>query len=409
MGQRLGAAQQLEPGGKAGAGFIGLCEPHVVGNEWSYVKECLDTGWVSSVGSYVDRFEREFAARVGARFAIAMGSGTAALHIAALVSGVGADDEVVTPAVTFIAPLNAMRYAGAWPVVVDVDPDFWQMDPRQVRAFLTEDCSRQGEALINRHTGRRVRAVMPVDILGHPNDLDAVHAVTAEFGLTVIEDATESLGARYKDRPLGQLSPVTCFSFNGNKLITTGGGGMLVTDDEALARRARYLATQAKDDPLEYIHSAVGYNYRLTNVLAAMGCAQLEQLDAFIEKKRAIAARYTEAFRDVPGITPMREAPWAYSAFWMFTVLVDEPAFGRDSRALLRLLGEQKIQARPLWQPMHQSTAHAGAWSRPCPVAESIHARALSLPCSVGLTDADQGRVIAAVRAAAALEVSDDR
>lgn len=373
----------------------------MAGNEWRYVKECLDTGWVSSVGSFVDRFEREFAAEVGVRCAVAMGSGTAALHIAALVSGVEPGDEVVAPAVTFIAPLNAMRYAGAWPAVVDVDPDFWQLDAPQVRRFLVEDCERRGGTLVNRHTGRRVRAVMPVDILGHPVDLDAIHALADEFSLTVIEDATESLGARYKDRPLGQRSPVTCFSFNGNKLITTGGGGMLVTDDEAKAKRARYLATQAKDDPLEYIHSTVGYNYRLTNVLAAMGCAQLEQLDAFVAKKRAIAARYVEAFRDVPGITPMREAPWARSACWLFTVLVDDARFGRDSRALLRRLADQRIQTRPLWQPMHRSAAHAGAWSRPCPVAEAIHARALSLPCSVGLTAADQERVIAAVRAAA--------
>lgn len=373
----------------------------MAGNEWHYVKECLDTGWVSSVGSFVDRFEKEFAERVGVRCAVAMASGTAALHIAALVSGIEPGDEVVSPAVTFIAPLNAMRYAGAWPAVVDVEPDFWQLDAAQVRRFLVEDCERRSGVLVNRHTGRRVRALMPVDILGHPVDLDAIHALADEFSLIVIEDATESLGARYRDLPLGRRSLVTCFSFNGNKLITTGGGGMLVCDDEATAKRARYLATQAKDDPLEYVHGTVGYNYRLTNVLAAMGCAQLEQLDAFVAKKRAIASRYVEAFRDVPGITPMREAPWAFSAFWLFTVLVDEKAFGSDSRALLRRLADAKIQARPLWQPMHQSAAHAGAWSRPCPVAESIHARALSLPCSVGLTEGDQERVIAAVRAAA--------
>ena len=373
----------------------------MAGNEWRYVKECLDTGWVSSVGSFVDRFEREFAARVGARFAVAMGSGTAALHVATLTAGIGAGDEVITPAVTFVAPLNAVRYTGAWPVVVDVEPDYWQLDPQQARRFLDEDCERRGAAVVNRHTGRRVRAILPVDILGHPADLDAVRQLADDFSLTVIEDATESLGALYKERPLGQISPVTCFSFNGNKLITTGGGGMLVCDDEGTAQRARYLATQAKDDPVEYVHAAVGYNYRLTNVLAAMGCAQLEQLDSFVAKKRAIAARYVDSFRDLPGITPMREAPWAHSAFWMFTVLVDEAQFGMDSRALLRRLGEQKIQARPLWEPMHRSAAHAGAWSRPCPVGESIHSRALSLPCSVGLTHEDQERVIAAVRAAA--------
>jgi perosamine synthetase len=392
------AAPKLEPGGRGGAGFIGLCEPHVAGREWEYVKECLDTGWVSSVGSFVDRFEREFAAAVGARNAVAMGNGTSALHIALLISGIGAGEEVVTPSLTFIAPLNTVRYVGAWPAIVDVEPDYWQMDPAQLETFLVEDCRREGGSVVNRRSGRRVTGVMPVDILGHPCDLDAILAIAEEFGLAVIEDATESLGARCRDRPLGRVSPVSCFSFNGNKLITTGGGGMLVTDDEALARRARYLATQAKDDPLEYVHKAVGYNYRLTNVLAAMGCAQLEQVDAFVAKKRAIAARYVEALRDVPGIAPMREAPWAFSSFWMFTVLVDERAFGLDSRALLGRLGEQKIQTRPLWQPMHRSAAHAGAYARSCPVAERLHACALSLPCSVGLTDADQERVIVAVR-----------
>lgn len=388
------AALRLEPGGKAGAGFIGLCEPYVAGREWEYVKECLDTGWVSSVGSFVDRFEREFAAAVGARHAVAMGSGTAALHIALLVSGIGRDEEVVIPALTFIAPANTVRYVGAWPVVVDVEPDYWQLDPRALEAFLREDCNRRGGAVVNRHTGRRVRAVMPVDILGHPCDLDPIHALAAEFGLVVVEDATESLGARYRGRSLGEISSVTCFSFNGNKLITTGGGGMLVTDDEALAARARYLATQAKDDPLEYVHHSVGYNYRLTNVQAAMGVAQLEQLDAFVARKRSIADRYVAALAGVPGITPMREAPWAFSAFWMFTVLVEASLYGRDSRAVLRALADAGIQARPLWQPMHRSVAHAGAWSRPCPVAEHVHARALSLPCSVGLVPVAQDRVV---------------
>jgi perosamine synthetase len=294
-----------------------------------------------------------------------------------------------------------VRYANAWPVVIDVEPDYWQMDPARVRAFLTSDCERRGGVLTNRHTGRRVRAIMPVDVLGHPCDLDAMHALAAEFGLIVIEDATESLGASYKGKALGPLSPVTCFSFNGNKLITTGGGGMLVTDDEAKAKRARYLATQAKDDPLEYEHHTVGYNYRLTNVLAAMGCAQLEQVDAFVAKKRAIHARYSEAFAGLPGLTPMKEAPWARAAFWMFTMLVDETTFGIGSRPLLKELGEQKIQTRPLWEPMHQSQAHAGAYSPGCPVAERLHAQALSLPCSVGLTDEDQERVIEAVRNAA--------
>ena len=398
MSSNVTPGPRLEPGGKVGGGFVGLCEPHIAGHEWEYVKECFDTGWVSSVGAFVDRFEREFAQRAGVDHAVAMGSGTAALHIALLVSGIRAGDEVIAPALTFIAPLNAIRYVGAWPVVLDVDATYWQLDPNEVRRFLGTDCERRGGKLLNRHTGRPVTGIMPVDILGHPADLGELRSVADEYGLTLIEDATESLGAKYRDVPLGSISPVTCFSFNGNKLITTGGGGMLVTNDASLAKRARYLATQAKDDPLEYIHNVVGFNYRLTNVLAAMGCAQLEQLDDFVVRKRVIATRYAEAFADIDGIDPMREAPWASSAFWMFTVLVDELRYGCDSRSLLRRLGEDKIQARPLWQPMHRSLAHAGAWCGSCPVADTVHARALSLPCSVGLSAADQARVIEAVR-----------
>jgi perosamine synthetase len=193
---------------------------------------------------------------------------------------------------------------------------------------------------------------------------------------------------------------MACFSFNGNKLLTTGGGGMLVTDDDRLAARARYLTTQAKDDAVEYVHREVGYNYRLTNLLAAMGLAQLERLDAHLAAKRRIAARYTEALGDVPGLTPMAEAPWAESAFWMYTLTVDPERFGTTARALMAQLGRAGVQTRPLWQPLHRSPAHAGAYATACPVADRVHAQALSLPCSVGLTTADQDRVIAAVRAA---------
>jgi perosamine synthetase len=240
--------------------------------------------------------------------------------------------------------------------------------------------------------------MMPVHILGHPVEMGAVLELARRFGLKVIEDATESLGATWHGRPVGQLGDIACFSFNGNKLITTGGGGMLVTNDEALAKRARHLTTQAKDDPIEYMHSEVGYNYRLTNVLAALGVAQMEVLDEYIEKKRAIAARYAEGLGDVPGITLMSEAPWARSVYWLYTVLVDEKAYGMDSRALLRRLGERKIQTRPLWQPLHQSGAHRGESHTECPVAERLNRDALSLPCSVGLTEAEQARVIEAIR-----------
>jgi perosamine synthetase len=377
---------------------IPLCVPNIGGNEWTYVKECLDTGWVSSAGEYVVRFEREFAGRVGGGFAVATVNGTAALHVALVAAGVGPGDEVIVPALTFIAPANAVRYTGAYPAFVDVDPEYWQVNPTDVRVFLEEDCEPRDGGLHNRQTGRAVRAILPVDILGHPCDLDALRTLAEEFGLAMVEDATESLGALYRDRPLGQWSSLTCFSFNGNKVITTGGGGMVVTPDEALARRMRYLTTQAKDDAVEFVHRDVGFNYRLTNVQAAMGCAQLERLDDFVQRKRDIARRYREGLADLPGIVMMGEAPWARATFWLSTILVEGVRANIDSRGLLRALAAQGIETRPLWQPLHRSAAHTGSFARPCPVAERLNREALSLPSSTGLDPLVQGRVIESIR-----------
>lgn len=376
------------------AGLIPLCVPEIRGNEWTYIKECLDTNFVSSVGAYVDRFERDIAARVGTRYAIATVNGTAALHIALLVAGVQPDDEVLVSTLTFIAPVNAIRYAGAYPVFVDAEPDYWQMDVHKAIEFLERECRWTNGELRDQANGRRVKAIVPVDILGHPVDMDPLIAVARKYNLVIIEDATESLGAKYKGRMAGQLGDIACLSFNGNKLITTGGGGMIVTDNEAMARKAKYLTTQAKDDPLEFVHGAVGYNYRLTNVQAALGVAQLERLDEYIGIKRRIAETYAAALRDVPGIAPMREAVWAFSVFWMFTALIDAAQFGMDSRALLRHLDANKIQTRPLWQPVHLSPAHRGMRASDCTVAERLNRDAISLPCSVGLTPQEQQRVI---------------
>jgi perosamine synthetase len=373
--------------------MIPLCVPEIRGNEWKYIKECLDTNWVSSVGPFVDRFEQELAAYVGTRYAVATCNGTAALHIALLVAGVQPNDEVLVSTLTFISPANAVRYVGAWPVFIDAEPDYWQMDPQKVMDFLEQECHWNNGELCNKTTGRRVKAILPAHILGHPVDMDPILEVARRYNLVVIEDATESLGAKYKGRMVGHMGDVACFSFNGNKIITTGGGGMIVTDNENLARKAKYLTTQAKDNPVEYIHNEIGYNYRLTNIQAAMGCAQLEQLDDYIAAKRRIAATYTQAFRDVAGIHPMREAPWAFSVFWMYTARVDEVQYGIGSRVLLRSLGRAGIQVRPLWQPLHRSPVYAGSQAADCPVAEQLNREALSLPCSVGLSAADQQRV----------------
>jgi perosamine synthetase len=275
-----------EPGVPGPPGFIPLCVPEIRGNEWDYIKECLDSNWVSSVGAFVDRFEGAVANYVGTEHAVATVSGTAALHIALLVAGVQPDDEVLVPTLSFIAPANAIRYVGAWPVFIDAEPIHWQMDPVKVQGFLENECRSQGGNLINRTTGRRVKAILPVHILGHPCDMDPILEVADRYELITIEDATESLGAQYKKRMAGKLGQIACFSFNGNKLITTGGGGMIVTDNQAWAERARYLTTQAKDDPIEYFHSEIGYNYRLTNIQAAMGVAQMEQIENFINQKK---------------------------------------------------------------------------------------------------------------------------
>jgi perosamine synthetase len=320
----LSNTEKLVPGAPPSAGFVPLIVPEIRGNEWRYVKECLDTNWVSSGGGYVDRFERLMAERAGTKFAVATVNGTAALHIALLLAGVERDDEVLVSALTFIAPANAIRYANAWPVFIDAEPCYWQMDPTRVVDFLERGCHWDGQALRNRQTGRRVKAILPVHILGHPVDLDPILAVAEKYALPVIEDATEGLGARYKGKNLGGIGQAGCFSFNGNKIITTGGGGALVTDNAEWAARAKYLTTQAKDDPVEYIHGAIGYNYRLTNLLAAMGCAQMEQLDDFIEAKRQIANRYLEPLATLPGLRLPQEADWAFSTFWMYTIQVDQ-------------------------------------------------------------------------------------
>ena len=397
MNDSVAAPISFEPGAGTAEGTIPLCVPSISGNEWLYVKECLDTQWVSSVGPFVDRFEGLVAAYVGTRHAVATSSGTAALHVALLVAGIQPDDEVLLPSLTFIAPANAVRYVGAWPVFVDSEPDYWQIDPDRVLDFLNRECHWLEGKLVNRLTRRRVKAIMPVHALGHPVDFEPILEAAEKYGLVVIEDATESLGAEYKGRKVGNLGHIACFSFNGNKIITTGGGGMIVTNNAEWSAKAKYLTTQAKDDPLEYEHSEVGFNYRLTNIQAAMGCAQMEQLPRFIEAKRRIAAAYTKAFGAVSGVSTMAQANWARSIFWLNTVLIDEKEYGSDSRTLMKRLAQRGIQARPLWQPLHKSAAHLNAQALGGHVAEQLNRRALSLPSSVGLSAEDLQLVISAI------------
>ena len=283
-------------------------------------------------------------------------------------------------------------------MLIDAEAAYWQMDPQRVCDFLRRQCTWKNGQLRNQATGRRVRAVLPVHVLGHPCDMDAILEVARKFELLVVEDATECLGALYKGRMTGALGDIACFSFNGNKLITTGGGGMIVTDRADWAAKAKYLTTQAKDDPLEYVHCEIGYNYRLTNVLAAIGVAQMERLDEHLAAKRRIAAFYARELQAVPGIETMPEAEWAKSAFWMYTVLVNAASYGMGSRELLRKLAAAGIQTRPLWQPIHCSPAYADLPPQSCPVSERLHRDALSLPCSVGISQSQLQRVVGAIK-----------
>jgi perosamine synthetase len=378
--------------------MIALSEPHLAGREWEYVKDCLDTGWVSSVGSYVTCFENLLAAESGASHAVATSSGTAALHVALLVAGVEPGDEVLVSTLTFIAPANAVRYVGATPVFVDAEPDYWQMNTERVADFFQSGCRVENGRLINRSTGARVAAILPVHVLGHPVNMADLLTLGREYNIPVIEDATESLGSKYRGVPTGALGDIGCFSFNGNKIITTGGGGMIVTGRADWADRARYLTTQAKDDGLEFIHGAVGYNYRLTNLLAAVGCAQMEQLSSAVATRRDHARYYREALADITALVVAPEAPWATSNCWLTTVLLPAKCSFERRVEMIAQLGAVGVQARPLWQPMHLSPAHQPARCLGGEVAVEIQRRAISIPSSVSLTVQQRLHVVSALR-----------
>jgi perosamine synthetase len=377
------------------------CAPDVSGNEAPYTAAVIRHGQIGPAGEYLSRFEHEVAQITGARHAVATSSGTAALQMALLLAGVQPGAEVIVPAWTFVATANAVRHAGAHPVTLDVDPHYWQLDPGQVDRFLTERCHHQDGHLVNIATGRPVTAIIPVHLLGHPAPLDELRALSSRSRLELIADAAQALGASYRGRPVaaGGLSAI---SFNANKIITTGGGGAICTDDRALATRARYLIGQARDHPDEYRHGEVGYNYRMSNVAAAIGCAQLERIGAFLAAKQLIATTYEAALAGIGGITFPCQAEWAVSNRWLASITVDERSFGMTAATLRAHLADNGIQTGPPWTPLHRTGAHHGTSPWPCPVADRLAATAVHLPCSTTLTASRQYRVINVIRQAAA-------
>jgi perosamine synthetase len=367
------------------SGRVALHEPWFNGNEEAYVQDCIRTGWVSSVGSYVDRFERDVAAASGTAHAVAIVNGTSALHVALLLAGVKPGDLVICPPLTFIGTANAISYCGADPIFVDIDPATLGLDPVGIGDLLRDQCRRDAGAMTHVPTGRRIGAILPVHIFGHPVDMDPLVALAAEFGLPVIEDACESIGSTYRNRPCGSLSPIGVISFNGNKVVTTGGGGAIVTNDADLARQAKHLTTTARRaDSNNFIHDQVGFNYRLPNLNAALGCAQLESLADKIARKRLLAQTYAALFAGLAGVRFFRETPWARSNYWLNALLFDEPeardTFLRDTKA-------RDIETRPCWtlmcdMPMYETAPRAGALDQ----ARACQARIANIPSSPQLT-----------------------
>ncbi len=350
------------------------------------------------MGIFVDQFEGAVARYTHRKFAVACASGTAALHTALLVAGVGQGDEVIMPTLTFAAPAFAVRYTGAWPVFIDVEPRHWQLDLQKTEDFLSQECKSVRGVLVNRRTKRHVKAVIPVHLLGHSVDMIPLMKLAKRYGLIVIEDVAESIGSQYQGRKTGFFGDIACFSFNGNKIITCGGGGMLAMDDRHMAQRARHLTTQAKADSVEYTHDAIGYNYRLTNVQAAIGLAQMEKLDEFVEKKRAIAKRYAQGLLRIEGVALPQEARGNKSIFWLYTVLIDAKRYCMDSRMLMKKLSMAGIQSRPLWQPLYLQKVFQGCDAYQITEADRLYKGALSLPSSLTLTPSQQRRVIELVR-----------
>jgi perosamine synthetase len=364
---------------------LALHEPEFAGREWDYVKECLDTGWVSSVGSYVDRFERELAACTGTACAVATSNGTAALHICLLLAGVQPGDEVLMPALTFIATANAASYAGAVPHFVDSEAISLGVDAARLDAHLQGSANVVDGVCRNRRTGAAIRALVVMHVFGHPADLDTLAEVARRWHLVLIEDAAESLGSSYGGRHTGNVGLVSALSFNGNKVVTTGGGGAVLTNDPVLGKRAKHLTTTARTPHRwNFLHDEVGYNYRLPNLNAALGCAQLERLPDMVARKRQLAKRYDAAFAAVPGVRFLREPAGTTSNYWLNAIVLDEANLAlRDD--VLAQLNDAGYMSRPVWTLMHRLPMYAACPRADLGRAEQLEARVINLPSSAKL------------------------
>jgi perosamine synthetase len=363
--------------------MIPLCVPEVRGNEWKYVKDCLDTNWVSSVGSYVDKFEVDFAKYLGAEAAVVTMNGTAALQLAMITLGIGEGDEVIVPSMTFISSVNSIKYTGAEPVFVDVCRDTYVMDVDKVEKLITP----------------KTKAIMPVHIYGYPVDMDKLNQIAKKYNLYVIEDATEALGTTYKGKMVGKIGDIGCFSFNGNKLITTGAGGMLVTNNQDVAKRAKYLSNQTKtikENGAMY-HEEIGFNFRMPNILAAVGVAQLEMVPEYLEVKRRNAKLYNELLKDIEGIRLIKECEEVNNSYWLYSIIVEDN-FKVSRDELLKILGNNEVMARPFFIPVHSMKPYMDCKKGNMDVTVEISNKGINLPSSVSLTEEEVKEICKVIR-----------
>lgn len=362
--------------------FIALHEPKFAGNERAYLADCIDSTYVSSIGKYVDRFEQLVAEYTGVKYAIATVNGTAALHIALKLAGVSQGDEVITQPLSFIATCNAISYCGAKPVFIDVDLDTLGMSPISLRAFLDANATKTTLGCINNKTGRRISAVVPMHTFGHPCRVDEIAKICNEFNILLVEDAAESLGSFYQGKHTGGFGKLGALSFNGNKTITTGGGGMIITNDEALAKRAKHITTTAKQPhPYEFVHDEIGYNYRLPNINAALGCAQIENLPRILKSKRDLANSYAEFF-SATHRKFVKEPPQASSNYWLNTLVLEDRQ-ARDN--FLVELNEARVMSRPAWRLMNELLMFSECQSADLTNAKWLVERVVNLPSSARL------------------------
>ncbi|WP_146405921.1 DegT/DnrJ/EryC1/StrS family aminotransferase [Allorhodopirellula heiligendammensis] len=365
-----------------------LSAPHMGSQERALLLDAFDSNWIAPLGPHVDAFEREFAAISGRKHAVAVSSGTAALHLCLRLLDVQPGREIFTSSLTFVATANAIRYVGAKPVFIDSDRETWNMDPHLLAEEL-ERCAKRNAL---------PAAVMVVDVNGQCANYRMISGICETYGVPVIEDAAESLGASLDGKPAGSFGAVGCFSFNGNKIITTSGGGMLVTDDEAWAKQARYLSTQARDPAAHYEHSVLGYNYRMSNLLAAVGRGQLQVLADRVSRRREIYATYQRELGSLPGIEFMPEPEGFFSTRWLTALTIDPQQFGTTNEQVRLSLEEQNIEARPVWKPMHLQPAFADCRSIDNGVSQSLFASGICLPSGSSMSDNDQRRVLECIR-----------